>query len=60
MTLAVVWDKLPADPLLEECTCIPIDNLIVMGSELYLQEEGLAIGSYLIVVIHSDVRTLSL
>ena len=29
-TLAVVRDKLAADPLLEECTCVPIDNLIEM------------------------------
>ena len=27
-TLAVVWDKLAADSLLEECTCILIDNLM--------------------------------
>ena len=26
----VVQDKLTADPLLEECTCIQIDNLIEM------------------------------
>ena len=56
-TLAVVWDKLAADPFLEECTCIPIDNLIEMltfcvetsyfgmGSDIYWQEEGLAMGS---------------
>ena len=54
-TLAVVWDKLAADPLLEEHTCIPIDNLMemltffvettyfVMGSNIYRQE-GLAMG----------------
>ena len=29
-TLAVVGDKLAADPLLEERTCIPIDNLMEM------------------------------
>ena len=29
-TLTVVWDKLAADPLLEEHTCIPIDNQIEM------------------------------
>ena len=29
-TLTVVWDKLAADPSLEECTCIPIDNLMKM------------------------------
>ena len=46
-----------ADPLLEECTCIPIDNLIEMltfcvettylemGSDIYRQELGLALGS---------------
>ena len=28
--LAVVLDKLAADPFLEECTCIPIDNLMEM------------------------------
>ena len=55
-TLAVVWDKLAADPLLEERTCIPIDNLMEMltfceettyfgmGSDIYRQEEGLAMG----------------
>ena len=55
--LAVVWDKLAADPLLEERTCIPIDNLMEMltfcvettyfrmGSDIYRQEEGLAMGS---------------
>ena len=26
----VVWNKLTADPLLEECTCTPINNLIEM------------------------------
>ena len=56
MRLAVVWDKLAADPLLEERTCIPIDNLMEMltcvettyfgmGSDIYQQEEGLAMGS---------------
>ena len=56
-TLAVVRDKLAADPLLEERTCIPIDNLMEMltfcvettyfgmGSDIYRQEEGLAMGS---------------
>ena len=56
-TLAVVRDKLAADLLLEECTCIPIDNLMEiltfcvettyfrMGSNIYHQEEGLAMGS---------------
>ena len=29
-TLAVVRDKLAADPLLGERTCIPVDNLIEM------------------------------
>ena len=55
-TLAVVWDKLAADPLLEERTSIPIDNLMemltfcvettyfAMGSDIY-QQEGLAMGS---------------
>ena len=56
-TLAVVRDKLSADLLLEEHTCIPIDNLMEMltfcaettyfgmGSDIYQQEEGLAMGS---------------
>ena len=56
-TLAVVRDKLAADPLLEERTCIPIDNLMEMltfcvettyfgmGFDIYRQEEGLAMGS---------------
>ena len=56
-TLAVVRDKLTADPLLKERTCIPIDNLMEMltfcvettyfgmGSDIYRQEEGLAMGS---------------
>ena len=56
-TLAVVRDKLATDLLLEERTCIPIDNLIEMftfcvettyfgmGSNIYRQEEGLAMGS---------------
>ena len=55
--LAVVRDKLAADTLLEELTCIPIDNLMEMltfcvettyfgmGSDIYWQEEGLAMGS---------------
>ena len=55
-TLAVVRDKLAADPWLEECTCIPIDNRMEMltfcvettyfgmGSDIYWQEEGLAMG----------------
>ena len=54
-TLAVVQDKLVADPLLEERTCIPIDNLMEMltfcvettyfgmGSDIYWQE-GRAMG----------------
>ena len=58
-TLAVVWDKLAAVPLLEEHTCIPIDNLMEMltfsaettyfgmGADIYRQEEGLAMGSSL-------------
>ena len=49
-TLAVVWDKLAADSLLEERTCILIDNLMEMltfcvettyfgmGSDIYRQE----------------------
>ena len=56
-TIAVVRDKLAADPLLEERTCIPIANLMEMltfcmettyfgmGSDIYRQEEGLAMGS---------------
>ena len=56
-TLAVVRDKLAVDPLLEERTCIPIDNLMEilifcvettyfeMESDIYRQEEGLAMGS---------------
>ena len=56
-TLSVVRDKLTADSLLEERTCILIDNLIEMltfcvetaifgmGSDIYKQEEGLAMGS---------------
>ena len=56
-TLAVERDKLAADPLLEEGTCIPIDNLMElltfcvettyfgMGSDIYRQEEGLSMGS---------------
>ena len=59
VTLAVVRDKLAAHPLLEERTCIPIDNLMAMltfcmettyfgmGSDIYRQEEGLAMGSSL-------------
>ena len=55
-TLAVVQDKLSADPALEERTCIPIDNLMEIltfcaeityfgiGSDIYRQE-GLAMGS---------------
>ena len=53
-TLAVVRDKLAADHFLEECTCIPIDNLMEMltfceeityfgmGSDIYRQEVELA------------------
>ena len=70
-TLAVVWDKLAADSVLEECTCIPINNLrerltfctettnFGMESDIYRQEEGLAMGSPLspvlanIYVVHS-------
>ena len=56
-TLAVVRDKLAADPLLEERTSIPTDNLkemltfcvettyFGMGSDIYRQEEGLTMGS---------------
>ena len=56
-TLAVVRDKLAADPLLEEHNCVPIDNLVEMltfcvettyvgiGSDIYRQEERLAMGS---------------
>ena len=56
-TLAVVRDKLVADPLLEERIYISIDNLMEMltfcvattyfgmGSDIYRQEEGLAMGS---------------
>ena len=56
-TLAVIRDKLAADPFLEERTCISIDNLMEMltfcvettyfgmGSNIYRQEEGLAMGS---------------
>ena len=56
-TLAVVRDKLAVDPLLEERICIPIDNLMEtltfcvettdfgMVSNIYRQEERLAIGS---------------
>ena len=56
-TLADVRDKLAADPLLEERTCIPIDNLMEMltfcvettyfgmGSNIYRQEEELDMGS---------------
>ena len=55
--LAIVRDKLAADPLLEEHTCILIDNLIEMltfcvettyfqmASDIYQQEEGLTMGS---------------
>ena len=61
-TLAVVQDKLAADHLLEERTCIPIDNLMEMltfcmettylrmGSDIY-QQEGLAMGSPLSAVL---------
>ena len=55
-TLAVIQDKLYADFLLEERTYIPLDNLIEttyfeMGSDIYRQEEGLAIGSTLSLVL---------
>ena len=55
-TLAVVRDKLAADLLLEKLTCIPIDNrtemltfcvqttYFGMGSDIYQEEEGLAMG----------------
>ena len=55
-TLTLVWDKLVEDPLLKECTCILIDNLMEMwtfcmkmtyfwmGSDIYQLEEGLAMG----------------
>ena len=55
-TLVIVRDKMAADPLLEERTCIPIDNLMEMltfceettyfgmASDIY-QEEWLAMGS---------------
>ena len=58
-TLAVVRDKLAADPLLEKRTYIPIYNLMEMLTfcvettyfgmryNIYRQEEGLAIGSTL-------------
>ena len=57
MTLTVEWNKLTADPLLEECTCMPIDNLKEMltffvetiyyriGSDIYRQKEGLVMSS---------------
>ena len=56
-TLLVVQDKLTANSLLEERTCIPKDNLmemltcvattfIGMGSDIY-QQEGLAMNSSL-------------
>ena len=56
-TLALVQDKLAADPLLEERTWIPLDSLMEMltfcvettsfgvGSDIYRQEEGLVMGS---------------
>ena len=56
-TLTVVRDKLTADSDLEERTCTPMDNLMEMltfcvettyfemGSDIYRQEEGLAMGS---------------
>ena len=62
-TLAVLWDKLVADPLLEGRTCIPKDNLMEiltfcvettyfgMGSDIYRQEERLAKGSPLLPVL---------
>ena len=61
-TLAVVWDKLAADPALEEHTCILIDNLMEMlafcvettyfgiGSDIYWQK-GLAMYSPLLPVL---------
>ena len=62
-TLSVEWDKLTADLLLEECSCILIDNLIEMltscvettyfemGSDIYQQEGGLAMCSPLSPVV---------
>ena len=56
-------DKLAADPLLEERTCIPRDNLMEMltfceettyfgmGSDIYRLEEGLAKGLLLSAVL---------
>ena len=56
-TLATVQDKLATDPSLEERTCISVDNLIEMltfcvkttffgmESDIYQQEECLAMGS---------------
>ena len=61
--LAVVQNKLAADPSLEECTCIPIDNLMEMltfcvettyfgmGSDIYRQVKGLPKGSPLSLVL---------
>ena len=58
-TLGMVHNRLAADPLLAECTCILTDNLMEMltfcvetthfrmGSAIYRQEEVLAVGSLL-------------
>ena len=55
-TLTMVLDKFAADSLLEECACIPIDNLMKMltfcvemtyfkiGSDIYQLENGPAMG----------------
>ena len=57
VVVVVVRDKIAADPLLEERSYIPIDNLMEMltfceettyfgiVSDIYQQEEGLAMGS---------------
>ena len=44
-TLAVVLDKLAADPLLEGRTCVVETTHFRMGSDIYRPEEGLATGS---------------
>ena len=60
-TLTVLQDKLATDPLLEECNCIPIDNLMEIltfclktnyfkiESDKYQQGEGLAMGSSFVI-----------
>ena len=62
-TQTVGWDKLAADFLLEECTCITKDNLMKMltffvkmtyfriVSDIYRQKEGLVIESLVSTVI---------